>query len=299
MDIGVIFPQTEVGGDRGAVRAIGQAVADLGYTHLAAYDHVLGGDTAVLGELGGPYTIDDPFREPLTMFAYLAGCTNLAFATSILIGPQRQTALLAKQAAEVDLLCGGRFRLGLGIGWNKLEYDALGMPFEQRAAILEEQVAVLRALWTERSVTVDGRFHHIEPPGWRPLPVQRPIPIWIGGHAPAALRRVGRLADGWFPMVRPGGGLEDGARDHPRGRRPRPGRDLSGLRIRGAARVRHPRPRQDRRARPPLAGGRGEPPVGQHDARGTDRPSTRTSPRWRRWRRSCCSAVARAARVRT
>ncbi len=208
MDIGVIFPQTEVGGDRGAVRALGQAVADLGYRHLAAYDHVLGGDTAVLGELGGPYTIDDTFREPLTMFAYLAGSADLAFATSILIGPQRQTALLAKQAAEVDLLCGGRFRLGLGIGWTKLEYDALGVPFEQRAAILEEQVAVLRALWTERSVTVDGRFHHIRASGLAPPPVQRPIPIWIGGHAPSALRRVGRIADGWFPMVRPGGGLE-------------------------------------------------------------------------------------------
>ena len=143
------------------------------------------------------------------MFAYLAGCTDLAFATSILIGPQRQTALLAKQAAEVDLLCGGRFRLGLGVGWNKLEYDALGMPFEKRAAILEEQIGVLRALWTERSVTFEGRFHHIRAAGLAPLPVQRPIPIWIGAYAPAALRRVGRLADGWFPMARPGGGLEE------------------------------------------------------------------------------------------
>lgn len=208
MDIGVIFPQTEVGGDRGAVRALGQAVSDLGYTHLAAYDHVLGADTAVHGDLGGPYTIDDTFREPLTMFAYLAGCTDLAFATSILIGPQRQTALLAKQAAEVDLLCSGRFRLGLGIGWNKVEYDALGMPFGKRGAILEEQIVVLRALWTEKSVTVHGRFHHIEAAGLAPLPVQRPIPIWIGAYAPAALRRVGRVADGWFPQARPGGGLE-------------------------------------------------------------------------------------------
>lgn len=208
VDIGVIFPQTEVGGDRGAVRAMGQAIAELGYGYVAAYDHVLGGDTAVLGELGGPYTIDDPFREPLTMFAYLAGFTNLAFATSILIGPQRQTALLAKQAAEVDLLCDGRFRLGLGIGWNRLEYDALGVPFDKRAEVLEEQVAVLRALWTQRSVTFEGRFHHIRAAGLAPLPLQRPIPIWIGAHAPAALRRVGRLADGWFPMVRPGGGLE-------------------------------------------------------------------------------------------
>ena len=208
MDIGVIFPQTEVGGDRGAVRALGQAVSDLGYSHLAAYDHVLGADTSVHGDLGGPYTIDDTFREPLTMFAYLAGCTDLAFATSILIGPQRQTALLAKQAAEVDLLCGGRFRLGLGIGWNKVEYDALGVPFEKRGAILEEQIAVLRALWTEKSVTVHGRFHDIESAGLAPLPVQRPIPIWIGAYAPAALRRVGRVADGWFPQARPGGGLE-------------------------------------------------------------------------------------------
>jgi probable F420-dependent oxidoreductase len=163
----------------------------------------------VHGALGGPYTIDDPFREPLTMFAYLSAITNLSFATSILIGPQRQTALLAKQAAELDILSGGRFRLGLGIGWNKVEYDVLGMPFEQRGAILEEQIAVLRALWTEPSVTFDGRFHHIGAAGIAPLPVQRPIPIWIGGHAPAALRRVGRLADGWFPQVRPRGGLED------------------------------------------------------------------------------------------
>ncbi|HEY1651138.1 MAG TPA: LLM class F420-dependent oxidoreductase [Acidimicrobiales bacterium] len=209
MDIGVIFPQTEVGYDPGAVRAIGQAASDLGYSHFAAYDHVLGGDTAVLGNLGGPYTIDSPFREPLTMFSFLAGFTKLAFATSILIGPQRQTALLAKQATELDLLCGGRFRLGLGIGWNKLEYDSLGMPFEKRGALLEEQVAVLRLLWTEKSVTFDGEFHHIDHAGLAPLPVQRPIPIWIGGHAPAALRRVGRIADGWFPMTRPHGGLEE------------------------------------------------------------------------------------------
>src|SRR3984957_8513526 len=232
MDIGVIFPQTEVGGDRGAVRALGQAASDLGYSHFAAYDHVLGGDIEVLGELGGPYTIDNTFREPLTMFAYLAGCTNLAFATSILIGPQRQTALLAKQAAEVDLLCGGRFRLGLGIGWNKLEYDALGVPFEERTAILEEQVVVLRALWTERSVTIDGRYHHIRASGLAPLPVQRPIPIWIGGHAPAALRRVGRIADGWFPQVRPGGGLEEALEVIAAGA-DEVGRDLSGLAFEG------------------------------------------------------------------
>jgi probable F420-dependent oxidoreductase len=199
---------------------------------MAAYDHVLGGDTAVLGDLGGPYTIDHTFREPLMMFSYLAGRTPLAFATSILIGPQRQTALLAKQAAELDLLCGGRFRLGLGIGWNKLEYDALGVPFHQRAAIFEEQIAVLRALWTKKSVTVDGRFHHITASGLAPFPLQRPIPIWIGGHAPAALRRVGRVADGWFPMFRPRGGLEE-ALETVREGAAEAGRDLSGFQFEG------------------------------------------------------------------
>jgi probable F420-dependent oxidoreductase len=232
MDIGVVFPQTEIGGDPGAVRAYGEAVADLGFAHLAAYDHVLGGDTAVLGELGGPYTIDHTFREPLLMFSYLAACTPLAFATSILIGPQRQTALLAKQAAELDILCGGRFRLGLGIGWNKLEYDALGVPFEQRAAIFEEQIAVLRTLWTQKSVTVDGRFHHIRASGLAPFPLQRPIPIWIGGHAPSALRRVGRVADGWFPMFRPRGGLEEALETIHEGAA-EAGRDLSGFQFEG------------------------------------------------------------------
>ena len=209
MEIGVVFPQTELGGDRGAVRAYGQAVADLGFAHVAAYDHVLGADTAVHGDIGGPYDVHDTFHEPLMLFSYLAGFTQLRFVTSILIGPQRQTALLAKQAAELDILCGGTFRLGLGIGWNRVEYEALGYSFADRGAFLEEQVGVLRQLWTQESVTVDSRFHHITAAGLAPLPVQRPIPIWIGAFAPAALRRVGRIADGWFPMARPGGGLDE------------------------------------------------------------------------------------------
>ena len=232
MDIGAIFPQTEAGGDRGAVRAIGQAVAELGYTHLAAYDHVLGGDTAVLGELGGPYTIDDPFREPLLMFAYLAGCTNLAFATSILIGPQRQTALLAKQAAELDLLCGGRFRLGLGIGWNKLEYDVLGVRFDERAAILEEQVAVLRRA-LDAAQRHRGRPLSSHPGGRAGTPAgtatdpdldRRPRP---GGATPGrACRR--RLVPHGPPRRRP----RTRARDHPRGCG-RGGRDLSRFEFEG------------------------------------------------------------------
>jgi probable F420-dependent oxidoreductase len=209
MEIGVVFPQTELGGDRGAVRAYGQAAADLGYAHVAAYDHVLGADKAVHGDIGGPYDVHDTFHEPLTLFAYLAGFTDLRFVTSILIGPQRQTVLLAKQAAELDILSGGTFRLGLGIGWNRVEYEALGYSFADRGAFLEEQVGVLRQLWTQESVTVDSRFHRITAAGLAPLPVQRPIPVWIGAFAPAALRRVGRIADGWFPQARPGGGLNE------------------------------------------------------------------------------------------
>ncbi len=209
MHIGVVFPQIELGGDRGAVRAYAQAVSDLGYSHVAAYDHVLGADTSVHTDLKGPYTIDDTFHEPLLMFSYMAGFTDLGFATSILIGPQRQTALLAKQAAELDILCNGQFRLGLGIGWNPVEYEALGYSFTQRAAFMEDQIHVLRALWTEKNVTVKTPFHTITAAGLAPPPVQQPIPVWIGAYAPAALRRVGRLADGWFPQVRPGAGLSE------------------------------------------------------------------------------------------
>lgn len=209
MDIGVIFPQTELGGDGGAARAYGKAASDLGYAHLAAYDHVLGADRTVYPDLGGPYGLQHTFHEPLVLFAHLAGLTDLRFVTSILIGPQRQTALLAKQAAELDVLTGGGFRLGLGIGWNRIEYEALGHDFSTRGAYLEEQVALLRQLWTEENVTFEGRFHRIVSAGLAPLPVQRPIPIWIGAFTPAALRRIGRIADGWFPMVQPGDGLDE------------------------------------------------------------------------------------------
>jgi probable F420-dependent oxidoreductase len=209
MRIGVVFPQTEMSGDAGAIRAYGEAADDLGYTHVAAYDHVLGADTTVHHNWSGPYDLDSTFHEPFTLFSFLAGFTSLDFATSILISPQRQTALVAKQAAQVDLFSRGGFRLGLGLGWNPVEYEALGVDFADRAPLLEEQIEVLRALWTRPSVTYQGRFHTITGAGIAPLPIQQPIPIWLGGVAPAALRRVGRLADGWFPQTRPGGGLEE------------------------------------------------------------------------------------------
>jgi probable F420-dependent oxidoreductase len=204
MRIGVVFPQTELGGDVGAVRAYGQGVAELGFTHVLAYDHVVGADPAVYPGWDGPYDLHTTFHEPFVMFGYLAALTSLEFVTGIIIAPQRQTALLAKQAAEVDLLAAGRFRLGLGIGWNRVEYEALGQEFRTRGRRLDEQIGLLRRLWTEESVTFDGQFDHIKGAGLAPLPVQRPIPLWLGAQSPVAYRRVGRAADGWFPQISPG-----------------------------------------------------------------------------------------------
>jgi probable F420-dependent oxidoreductase len=208
MRVGVVFPQTELGGDVGAVRAYGQGVEELGFAHLLAYDHVLGADPAVHAPWRGPYDLATTFHEPFVMFGYLAGVTTtLELVTGIIILPQRQTALVAKQAAEVDLLAGGRFRLGVGLGWNAVEYEALGQRFDQRGRRLTEQIGLLRRLWTEASVTHDGEFDTITGAGLAPPPVQRPIPVWIGGSSDAAYRRIGRLADGWFPQLRPGDDL--------------------------------------------------------------------------------------------
>ena len=210
MRIGVVYPQTELGGDPGAVRAYRQRVEELGFAHLLAYDHVLGADPAVHEGWAGPYDIDTTFHEPLVMFGYLAAVTTtLELVTGVIILPQRQTALVAKQAAEVDLLSGGRLRFGVGLGWNAVEYEALGEQFGNRGRRSEEQLELLRLLWTQRSVTVTGRHHRVTGAGIAPLPVQRPIPLWIGAAAPRALARVGRFADGWFPMVGPGPSLQE------------------------------------------------------------------------------------------
>lgn len=208
MQIGAIFPQTELGGDVGAVRAYAQGVEALGFSHLLAYDHVVGADPAVHTGWAGPYEMATTFHEPLVMFGYVAAITELELVTGIIILPQRQTALVAKQAAEVDLLTGGRFRLGVGVGWNAVEYEALGQRFDQRGRRMNEQIGLLRRLWTEPSITHAGEFDTITGAGLAPLPVQRPIPIWMGGSSEAAYRRIGRLADGWFPMVRPGDDLD-------------------------------------------------------------------------------------------
>jgi probable F420-dependent oxidoreductase len=209
MQIGVVFPQTELGRDVGAVRAYAQAVEELGFAHLLIYDHVLGADPEVHRNWRGPYDIDTTFHEPFVVFGYLAAVTSIELVTGIIIAPQRQTALLAKQAAEVDILTQGRFRLGLGIGWNPVEYHALGQDFHTRGRRLDEQIELLRRLWTTTSVTFDGRFDQVEGAGLCPMPVQQPIPIWVGGSSPGAYRRIGRLADGWFPQIRPGADLDD------------------------------------------------------------------------------------------
>ena len=208
MQVGVVFPQTEIGPDAGAVRAYGQRVEKLGFRHVMAYDHVVGADPAIHRGWNGPYDVRTTFHEPMVMFGYLAALTSLELVTGIIILPQRQTALVAKQAAEVDLLSGGRFRLGVGLGWNQVEYEALGQDFRTRGRRLEEQVALMRRLWTEESVTHDGEFDRITGAGIAPLPVQRPIPVWFGAQSERAYRRAGRLADGWFPQVSPGPELD-------------------------------------------------------------------------------------------
>jgi probable F420-dependent oxidoreductase len=206
VQIGVVYPQTELRGDPTAVGRFGRAVEDLGFAHLLAYEHVLGAVHANrTPPLTGPYTEHDPFHDPFVMFAYLAGITErIGFATGILVLPQRQTALVARQAADVDLLSGGRLRLGVGVGWNYVEYEALGQDFRTRGARQEEQIELLRRLFTEPVVDFSGRFDRIERAALVPKPA-RPIPIWLGGHGEAAFDRAARLADGFTFF---GGGID-------------------------------------------------------------------------------------------
>ncbi|MGO8873861.1 MAG: LLM class F420-dependent oxidoreductase [Acidimicrobiales bacterium] len=232
MRIGVVLPQTEIGPDVRGVRSYGEGVDGLGFTHLVAYDHVVGADPAVYKGWKGPYDIDTEFHEPFVLFGYLASCTSLELVTGITILPQRPTVLVAKQAAEVDLLTGGRFRLGVGIGWNHVEYEALGQEFSVRGRRVEEQVELLRRLWTERSVTSIGRFDQVTGVGVAPLPVQRPIPIWFGGTSEQAYERMGRLADGWLPLVQPGPVL-DAARTTIARAAEQAGRDPSSIQMEG------------------------------------------------------------------
>ena len=199
MNIGIVYPQIELRGDPDAVRRIGKAVESLGFDHLLAYDHVLGAVHADrTPPLTGPYTERDPFHDPFVMFAHLAGMTErINFATGVLILPQRQTALVARQATDVDLLSGGRLRLGVGVGWSHVEYEALGQNFRTRGVREEEQIALLRQLFSKPVVDFSGRFDRIDRAALVPKPA-RTIPIWLGGFGEAAFERAARIADGFI-----------------------------------------------------------------------------------------------------
>ena len=203
MRIGVVFPQTEIGDDPVAIRDYAQTAEGLGFTHLLAYDHVLGANPDRPEGFHGPYTYQSSFHEVFVLLSYLAGITQrLELVTGVLVLPQRQTALVAKQAAELDMLSGGRLRLGVGLGWNKVEYIALNENFHNRGKRVEEQILLLRQLWTQPLVDFKGNWHTIPDAGINPLPAQKPIPIWFGARAEAALRRAARLGDGWMPNQR-------------------------------------------------------------------------------------------------
>ncbi|MHB8393081.1 MAG: LLM class F420-dependent oxidoreductase [Candidatus Dormibacteria bacterium] len=208
MRIGVVFPQTEIGADVGAIRAYATGAQKLGFHHLLAYDHVVGADPAIHQGWDGPYDIHTTFHEPMVLFGYLSALTTMELVTGIIILPQRQTVLVAKQATEIDILAGGKFRLGVGLGWNSVEYEALGKPFSNRGARMGEQVTLLRKLWTQTSVTHEGEYERVTGAGLAPAPIQRPIPVWFGASSERALRRAGQLADGWFPQAPPGPKLD-------------------------------------------------------------------------------------------
>jgi len=209
MKIGVVLPTCDIGTDPVAIRDFAQTAEELGYDHIVLYDHVLGAvHEGRAKPLEGPYTEADPFHEPFVLFAYLAGITQrIELTTGVLVLPQRQTALVAKQAAELALLSDGRLRLGVGTGWNHVEYESLGVPFEKRGRRMEEQVELLRRLWSEEVLDFEGEFHRIPRAGILPRP-QRPIPIWFGGFTPVAVRRAARIGDG-FLFGHPGGPMQD------------------------------------------------------------------------------------------
>jgi probable F420-dependent oxidoreductase len=233
MRVGVVFPQIEIGADPAGVRDYAQAAEDLGYAHLIVYDHVLGADPDLHQGWSGFYSSKDMFHEPFVVFGYMAALTkSLELVTSVIILGQRQTALVAKQAAEVDVLSGGRLRLGVGTGWNQVEYEALGENFHNRGRRSEEQIELMRDLWTQEVVSFKGRWHTVTHAGLNPLPTQRPIPIWLGGRAEAVVRRVAQIADGWFPQFAPG---DEGREtlERMRGYAREAGRDPSAIGIEG------------------------------------------------------------------
>lgn len=205
MRVGVIIPTMEIGNDPGGIKDYAETVEGLGFKHIVAFDHVLGAGLATRPNWRGPYNYKNPFHEPFVLFGFIAALTKqLEMATGVLILPQRQTALVAKQAAQVDVLSKGRLRLGVGIGWNEVEYESLGQDFHTRGKRVEEQVDLLRQLWANELVTFKGKFDQLSDAGINPLPVNKSIPLWFGGNAEPMMRRIARMGDGWFPLFGPG-----------------------------------------------------------------------------------------------
>ena len=234
MRFGAVLPHNEIRSDPVAIRAYLEGLERLGVTHLLAYDHVLGADRDREGGFSGPYDKDVAFHEPLTFFAYAAAVTSrLEFMSAVLILPQRQTALVAKQAAEVAILSGNRLRLGIGTGWNRVEYDALNENFRNRGKREADQVRLLRRLWSESSLSYQSDYHQIDRAGLNPRP-SAPIPIWFGGSAPALLERCAELGDGWVPVEGPNErtkGFLETIRSH----REKNGRSMDGFGIQAQA----------------------------------------------------------------
>jgi probable F420-dependent oxidoreductase len=203
MEIGAVIPHNEIGTDPGAIRAYAQGAEELGVGHLLIYDHVLGANRDRPGGFQGPYDKDIAFHEPFVLFGFLAAVTErVDLVTAVLILPQRQAVLVAKQAAEVAVLSADRFKLGIGVGWNTVEYDGLNEDFSTRGRRQEEQVDVMRRLWTEDSMSYGGEFHRFEKASILPRS-SRPIPVLFGGSAPALIDRCARLGDGWIPLGKP------------------------------------------------------------------------------------------------
>ena len=201
MQVGAVFPfpLTEIGSDPATLREYVSAAEGVGYEHLSFPDHVIGVDPDRPGGWQAPYTHESPIHEPLITLSFIAAITErIGLSTGILILPQRQTVLVAKQTAALDVLSEGRLRLGVGLGWNAVEYGVLGENFGNRGRRIEEQIALLRAMWAEPSIAFEGRHHSVPLAGINPLPPRRSIPIWMGGAAEPVLDRIGRLADGWI-----------------------------------------------------------------------------------------------------
>jgi probable F420-dependent oxidoreductase len=202
MQLNAWFPTRDIGSDPAKIRDWAQAAEDLGFAHIEVPDHVFG--ATARGDFKPIYNETDPFHETFTTLAFIAAVTKrIGLTSGVLILPQRQTGVVAKQAAEVDLLSAGRLRLGVGVGWNHVEYQGLGIEWHTRGARQAEQISVMRRLWTEDLVTFTGRFHDLQSISILPRPVQQPIPVWFGGSSDAVVKRAARVGDGWMPIMAP------------------------------------------------------------------------------------------------